>query len=152
MSKKTTILTAVISILFFFTHLTVVTPVFAVDVPSFAVCTNPQGTVKVSYPSGTHGIPGRTDTFNGSDTVYQLTNDTLVQCFCAVDGRGIQTNWWNVSSLTQQEIDTLKNQGWIFIPNGALWGLDEAEYLAINSDYSCQGSTSSSNSFIPQPR
>jgi hypothetical protein len=66
----------------------------------------------------------------------------LIQCFCSEDGSGIQTNWWKISSLTQDEINTLKNLNWVFIPSGSVWGLDDAVYMAKNTDYAC-GSTSS---------
>ncbi|MBI2611523.1 hypothetical protein HYW54_02130 [Candidatus Gottesmanbacteria bacterium] len=114
--------------------------------PSFPSCTNPTGTVKVSYPSGTHGIPGNTSSFSGSDTVYDLGSGNHVQCFCAEDGNGIQTNWWNVNSLTGQEIDILLSQGWTFIPTGVVWGLEDDPYLVQNANYSCSGGTNGSTS------
>lgn len=85
----------------------------------------------------------------GSDTVYSLNgNDTLMQCFCSEDGQGVQTNWWKVSSLTDEEIQTLKNDGWFFVPNGALWGLDNTEYMAKNSDYACRGASTTSTAVL----
>lgn len=120
--------------------------VFAVDIPNFPTCTNPSGIIKVDYPSGTHGIVGNTSEYNGRDTVYQITSDTLSQCFCSTNGEGIQTNWWKVSSLTEEQIDILKKDGWDFVPSGALWGLEEAPYLAKSSDYACGSSNSSNNS------
>src|SRR3990170_6378572 len=113
--------------------------VSAQTVPSFPTCANPQGTVKVTYSEGTHGITGNTGTFTGSDTVYTLGEETTMQCFCADNGDGTQTNWWHVSSLTPQEVQILKNQGWISVPNGELWGLAAGEWLALNSSYSCGG-------------
>jgi len=107
--------------------------------PEFTSCVNPQGEVKADYSSGTHGVPGKTNSYQGSDTVYKISGDTLTQCLCTVDGEGIQTNWWKVSSLTSQEIETFKTQGWIFVPDGTSWGLDPAAYLAKNSSYSCRG-------------
>lgn len=120
--------------------------VYAVDTPNFPACTNPSGTIRVDYPSGNHGIVGSTSEFSGRDTVYQLTEDTLSQCFCSTNGEGIQTNWWQVSSLTDEQIDILKKDGWDFVPNGALWGLEETPYLAKSSDYACGGSNSSNSS------
>lgn len=114
---------------------------FAYQVPNFTSCVNPQGEVKVNYETGIHGIAGNSGSFQGKDTVYTLSGDALTQCFCAVDGKGVQTNWWKVSSLTEQEIETLKSQGWVYIPNGALWGLENAPYLALNSDFSCKSSS-----------
>jgi hypothetical protein len=114
-------------------------------IPTFPVCSNPTGTVKVSYESGTHGIAGQSGTVSGKDTVYQIDESTLVQCFCAEDGSGVQTNWWNAISLNQSEIDTLTNLGWVFVANGADWGLSNDPYMALNSTYSCKGSVNSSS-------
>lgn len=122
-----------------------VKPAYAVTAPTFPVCANPQGEVIVSYADGIHGVPGDSTTFTGQDTVYKLSDATLTQCLCTVNGGGIQTNWWKVSSLTQDEKAILINQGWILIPDGSVWGLEAAPYLAQNISYSC-GSTSSVNS------
>ncbi len=112
---------------------------YAITTPSFPVCTNPQGSLKVSYSTGTHGVVGDPTNYKGSDAVYTLSGETLVQCLCVEDGRGIQTNWWKVSGLTDSNIESLKSQGWFYIPNGSLWGLENAPYVAINSVYSCGG-------------
>jgi hypothetical protein len=121
-------------------------PAYAVDIPSFPACSNPQGTIKSDFPSGTHGIVGSTATYTGSDKVYQIDSDKVKQCFCpSSGGSGIQTNWWKIPNLSDAEINIFKSQGWVYIPNGALWGLEEAPYLAINSDFSCGGSVNSAN-------
>lgn len=130
----------IISITLFFVALFIAVPKsLAVNIPSFPSCVNPQGEIKVSYESGTHGIPGDLATYSGKDTVYKLSDETLAQCFCAANGDGIQTNWWKVSSLSDPDIQTLKNQGWNYIPNGSLWGLESVPYLAKNSTFSCKG-------------
>ena len=82
---------------------------------------------------------GSTATYTGSDKVYTLDENTTTQCFCAEDGQGIQTNWWKISSLTSDELKILENSGWLYVANGALWGLVEAPYMAINSNYTCGG-------------
>lgn len=110
----------------------------AYQIPQFTSCVNPQGQVKVNYENGTHGIVGSSATYSGKDTVYALSGDALTQCFCSSDGKGIQTNWWKVSSLTGSEIEGLKSQGWNFVPNGALWGLEGEPYVAFNSEYICK--------------
>ena len=120
-------------------NLAVAWPVQAVTTPSFPACSNPQGNLRVEYSTGTHGVPGNTNTYTGSDAVYNLTDSTLAQCLCLDTGQGIQTNWWKVSSLNQSEIDILVNSGWTFIPDGSLWGLDPEPYLTQNSDYTCGG-------------
>lgn len=113
--------------------------------PDFPTCSNPQGTIRVQYSEGVHGIAGSSSEFSGSDTVYDVDDITHIQCFCSEDGDGIQTNWWKVSSLSQQEIDVLRNLGWAFIPSGLTWGLDDSSYFAQNKDYACGGSDSSSD-------
>ncbi|EKD90945.1 MAG: hypothetical protein ACD_30C00056G0022 [uncultured bacterium] len=144
MPKKYTFV-LILSLSFYFYNLAA-TSILAADIPSFPSCVNPQGTVKANYTDGTHGIAGSNSTFQGSDAVYTLSENTLMQCFCAADGSGIQTNWWNVSSLSQNEIDLLVNSGWTYIPNGALWGLDNAPYLTQNSNFSCKSSSTTNSS------
>ncbi len=118
----------------------------AVEVPNFPTCSNPQGVLKVSYDTGTHGIVGNPGEFSGSDKMYTIDDTKGVQCFCSTQGSGIQTNWWKVSSLTQEEIQTLKNLNWVFVPNGADWGLDQGPYMAQNTNYSCGATGSGGNS------
>lgn len=115
------------------------TSTLAVTTPGFPICSSPQGTLKVEYSDGSHGIVGNTSEYKGTDRVYTLSDSTLLQCFCAENGDGIQTNWWKASSLSEDEIEILKRQGWYYIENGALWGLSNEPYLAINSSYSCRG-------------
>ena len=123
-------------------------PVSAVSTPSFPSCANPQGDVKVTYSDGTHGIVGSTATYTGRDSVYTLSDDTVTQCFCGADGNGIQTNWWKATSLTDNEINILKSEGWVYVPAGNLWGLSASPYVAKNINYSCLpgGSSNSSSS------
>jgi hypothetical protein len=109
---------------------------FAVTAPNFPTCTNPQGTLVVSYDSGTHGVAGG-NSYTGSDKVYKIDENSLVQCMCTTDGKGIQTNWWKASSLDETQITTLKSEDWIYIPTGSVWGLDQDAYLAKNIGYSC---------------
>lgn len=121
-------------------------PISAINTPSFPSCLNPQGTVIASYANGNHGIVGYSSALSGTDKVYKLTNETVLQCFCSEDGNGIQTNWLKISDLAEDEIKSLEVQGWIYVPNGAAWGLDNAPYLAKNSNYSCKSSTSGTSS------
>lgn len=117
------------------------TSVQAVSIPDFPSCTSPSGAIKVSYATGIHGIPGDSGQYQGSDTVYTVSDTQLLQCFCAASGSGIQTTWWKVNSLDQTQINQLTNAGWIFIPDGSAWGLEATPYYAKNSSYSC-GQTS----------
>lgn len=114
--------------------------IFASEIPVFPYCINPQGTIKASYDNGIHGIAGKTGTYEGKDVVYTLSENSLLQCFCPADGKGIQTNWFKATGLSENEIAVLKSEGWIYIPNGALWGLDSAPYIAKNLDFSCPAS------------
>lgn len=115
-------------------------PVFAYPItPEFPVCSNPQGELKSEYSSGTHGIPGDTSSYTGSDKVYTVSNNTLIQCFCPENGNGIQTNWWKIDFVIESLIETYKNLGWIYVPDGSVWGLEQAPYLAQNLSYSCKG-------------
>lgn len=113
--------------------------VLAVEVPEYPVCSNPQGTLKVSYESGSHAIVGEEGLREGKDEVYSLDGERLLQCLCEENGDGTQTNWWKVSSLTQEEIEILVKLGWQYVPSGANWGLESAPYLAMNSEYACGG-------------
>lgn len=130
---------------------------YAVEVPSFPACANPPETVKVSYDNGTHGVPGLTTPFTGKDTVFIVSgNDLILQCLCPTDGEGIQTNWWKISNLTQDEINILTRDGWIFVPSGSAWGLDDDPYLAKNLSFSCkaqgeQGGVASSSTTSSSP-
>src|SRR5689334_3081617 len=106
-----------------------------VSTPNFPECNHPQGKIIAHYDSGTHGIPGSAAEYVGSDTVYLLNPNTLMQCFCSTNGNGIQTNWWKISSISDADVEILKNLGWVYIPTGALWGLQDTPYMAIDSPY-----------------
>lgn len=112
----------------------------AATLPTFPTCLNPQGTIKSTFDSGTHGIVGSANSYTGSDTVYRVLDNSVTQCFCGADGQGIQTNWWAYDQLTENEIQNFKNDGWIEVPNGLAWGLADKPYLAKNSNYSCSTS------------
>ena len=114
-----------------------VSTVLAVEVPNFPSCLNPNGAVIANYDSGTHGIVGSGATYTGKDTVYNVGEGLVTQCFCSTDGNGIQTDWWNASSLTEDEVNVLKSQGWNYIPNGNLWGLSSDAFITKNTTYSC---------------
>lgn len=135
MFKKLTLFLSQIAFLFTFVNIA-----GAADAPNFPSCSNPQGTLKVSYSSGTHYIVGGSG-LSGSDFVYYTGDNTLIQCFCADSGSGIQTNWWKISSMEQNTIDQYVKLGWNYIASGSDWGLDSAPYLAINQNYNCKPST-----------
>jgi len=124
-------------LVFTFAYLLLASKVLAVDVPNFPQCRSYSGQSIVNYSSGVHGIVGLGGEYIGSDVVYTIGDGNIMQCFCAVTGSGIQTNWWKQSSLTEDQINTLKNAGWIFVPSGEPWGLSDTPYFAQNSYYNC---------------
>ncbi len=109
-------------------------------------CVNPQGSVLADHESGTHGIVNSSETYTGSDKVYLQNNGNVVQCYCNNDGSGIQTNWIKNTGFSESERSILKNQGYISIPDGSLWGLSSGEYFAKNESFSCKGSNGNSGS------
>jgi LPXTG-motif cell wall-anchored protein len=112
-------------------------PAYAVSTPNFGSCVNPQGKVIASYTSGKHGIVGIMGEVSGSDSVYQSSSTGVTQCFCPEDGKGIQTNWYDVSNVSQKDIDILKKEGWTYFATGSKWGLKDVPYVAKNADYAC---------------
>jgi len=128
-----------------------VTPAKATDIPDFPSCQNPQGSVRASYgPGTTHWIPGESELRVGSDIVYTVNDTQLLQCYCSDSNAGIRTTWWKVSGLSEDQINDLTGQGWIYIADGTVWGLDNAPYLAKNSDITC-GSPEPTPPPAPQP-
>lgn len=122
------------------------TQAVAITPPSFPSCTSPEGQVIAQYSSGTHGVPGSFVEHRGKDTVYKVSDDRLTQCLCTENVDGIQTNWWKISSITEADIATLKNLGWVFVPTGSVWGLEDTPYMAINSSFNCGGATTTTSS------
>lgn len=147
MNRKKILASILISPLF----LSVATPVFAFATPDFGSCVNPQGQQIVSYNSGIHGVAGRTDTYTGSDAVYQQSGNGLTQCLCTDSGNGIQTNWLKASTLSSSDIAVLKNEGWLYIVTGSPWGLEDVAYLAKNSEYQCSSAPTPTCTETPTP-
>lgn len=145
MDRKT-IIGLAIPVLIIFCWFQSANSAFATSGPNFPSCLNPNKEPIVQYSTGIHGVPGRTESYSGEDKVYLLDGGHYLQCLCTVNGSGIHTNWWKTSSLTEEEVSSLKASGWILIPDGSLWGLEKATYMAQNIDYSCQGGSSSSSS------
>ena len=110
----------------------------------FSSCLTPTGSVVADYLNGTHGIAGQ-GSIEGHDTVYALGEGNALQCLCAANGSGTQTNWLKISELSEDQIKVYQNQGWIYIPDGSAWGLSQGSYLAQNSSYSCGGSSTTNS-------
>ena len=118
------------------------------QVPTFMSCTNPQGDVIAQTTNGDHAIAGQDGTVTGADTVYKF-NGQVTQCYCPpTELSGIQTNWMEISNLSEEEKQELKNNGWIIIENGSGWGLSNAPYAAQNNTYVCNGQTSQPGSTV----
>ncbi len=79
------------------------------------------------YDYGWHQIVGD-GLLEGSDDVYSLNNTDYLQCFCGLDGQGIQTYWWRT--------DLQSLAGWYSL-NGLQWNLGNYHYLAQNTFYDC---------------
>ncbi len=110
----------------------------AVATPAFPVCPNPSGQLIANYDAGVHGIAGDPGVYVGSDQVFKISDTQIIQCFCPTNkGEGIQTVWWKYTELSTAEVDSLIKQGWIWIPTGSVWGLDDASYLAKNTKFRC---------------
>ncbi len=113
--------------------------------PAFSFCPAPGGTIIASYTDGTHGVPGNVTSYSGSDTVFQLNESQVVQCLCPPNSQGIQTWWWKVGEVSDETRNQLAAQGWVFVPNGKLWGLSDSAYFAKNTAYSCAGTGGGDN-------
>lgn len=121
-------------------------PVRAVTDPLQFSCQNPVGQIIASYSSGTHGIPGDSRTYTGSDMVYRIDENYVLQCFCPSDGsEGIQSNWWRMPDFSLETIEFFTKRGWVYVANGKLWGLAEAPYLVKNERYQCRASGGGGN-------
>ena len=111
----------------------------AAEVQSFPSCASQtQPGDRAHYDLGWHQIVGEQGWRQGSDDVYSLEEGNFLQCFCPVDGiQGIQTDWWKAAGLNQEEINLYTSQGWLFEGSGNDWNLQDAGYLARNSNFQC---------------
>jgi len=128
--------------------MSVALPAYATEVPNFGSCVNPQwGQTQSNYNSNNgNGVIG-VGSFSGTDNIYSA-NGNVLQCLCTDSGQGYQTNWLNASNLSQSDIDNLKAQGWMYVPDGRAWGLNDNAYMAQNSNYEC---TACSGTPTPTP-
>lgn len=127
--------------------LTQISPVYAQEqplaTPLQATCITPQGEQIASYENGIHGIVGDSNTFVGRDNVYNLGEAGALQCFCETNGNGVETIWWgSIAALTEEQIESYTSSGWVYVPNGFLWGLESKPYLAKNTRYLCSAESS----------
>lgn len=112
---------------------------------TFTSCHNPVGLVKADYSVGEHAIVSVVGLKSGSDKVFAVGNDNFTQCFCPTNGQiGVKTNWLAAGNLTKEDQNVLITQGWVYIENGADWGLSNQPYLAKNIEFSCGGNSGGS--------
>jgi hypothetical protein len=131
MYKKSFVMTAIAATLF----MSAAVPAYANPVPQFGSCVNPQWAQTQSNSGSNHGVVN-IGTFSGVDSIYSSGSNTM-QCLCADNGEGYQTNWLKASNYSNDQIDSLKAQGWIYVPEGKDWGLESGPYLAQNVTYTC---------------
>jgi hypothetical protein len=135
MNKKTFVAALIVPTL----YLSAAFPVSANSVPDFGSCVNPQWSqTQVNYGDN-HGVVN-VGTYSGTDSIYS-SNGNVLQCLCTNSGAGYQTNWLNAGGYSNSEIENLEAQGWIYVPDGSLWGLSHNAYLAKNVSYSCTACT-----------
>ncbi len=121
-------------------YLSAAFPAYANPTPSFGTCLNSQWSqIQVNAGDQKHGVVG-IDSFYGTDTIYESGGNAM-QCLCTDQGQGYQTNWMKAAAMSQSQIDNYKAQGWIYVPLGKEWGLDDSTYLAKNSSYTCTACT-----------
>src|SRR3989344_1419749 len=108
-----------------------------VSPPTFPSCSLQSGSGDIAhYDNGIHQIVGD-GLLEGADDVYSQANGNALQCFCPVEGdSGIQTVWWRIGDLSNEEIQEFLSQGWI-LENGLQWNLNDENYLVKNSEFSC---------------
>lgn len=105
------------------------------DPDEFPSCNAPFGNIIASYDYGKHEIIG-VGLLTGSDVVYSLDANKykVLQCFCPLSGRGIQTNW-----IRTDDIEGYKSKGFPFsIKSGSSWNLHSGSYAAQNVEYECR--------------
>lgn len=150
---------AITALLLIVISLSSASTISAQAIPSFPSCPNPGGEIIAKYDSGKHGVPGDSTEYMGADTVFKLNDAMVVQCLCPDSGSGVQTLWWKDPGLSADQQSIVVRQGWIRIPNGSLWGLDNSVYFTKNSNFECKGrggavlgaSTSNSGATINDP-
>ncbi len=117
-----------------------VSPTFALSEPPTFTCEAPVGNTIADFNEGTHGIAGESATFVGSDIVYSVDSDHVLQCFCPTDSNsGIQSNWAKLNDTSEETINYYQKLGWSYVPNGTAWGLDDSAYIVKNEYFGCHG-------------
>lgn len=129
-------------ILFLFVTLIVsAQPVMAYEVTDFGSCLNPQASASQVNTGSDHGVVGYPNQgFSGTDSIYSLDSNNVMQCLCADNGQGYQTTWLSTNNYSDSELSTFESQGWTYFADASNWGLT-GSYLAKTDTYSCTGAT-----------
>lgn len=135
MNKKNVLVTATSVALF----LATASVANANAVPDFGSCLNPQWSKTQENTGSNHGVVGL-GSFAGVDSIYRNGGNVL-QCLCTDDGKGYQTNWLKADNMSDSQKSELKSQGWMYVPYGKDWGLDDTPYMAKNIEYTCVNCT-----------
>src|SRR5437868_3093497 len=118
--NKRQVKNGIISIAFVFSAFITAKPIFAFTVPASGSCINPPQNVYNFQNPGTHYVAGTTDSYPGTDSVFALdgngqdtlSSSSVMQCLCPENGKGVQTNWWKATDLSEFDMKTLEAQGW----------------------------------------
>ena len=108
-------------------------------------CGDIHGTLVAKYPSGWHWIVSFSPNQWGADKVKNVGYDNYIQCFCPrkLEGfeplfrHGVQTNWLKASNVSNETQQKLLSQDWLWVNNGADFGLAPEPYLAKNIKWDC---------------
>ena len=105
----------------------------------FPACPAPSGSQVAGYPEGWHWIVGEPTLRWGSDYVYRIKDAKYVQCYCSLETKptGIQTNWLPASLVKEEVKQGLLAKGWLYVANGADFGLENVPFLAQNVASKC---------------
>ena len=116
-------------------------PASAYSVPDFGSCLNPQTSAEQVNSGSNHGVVGYDNqAFSGTDNIYSLSDNNVLQCLCTDDGDGYQTNWLKADNIGEPDRKVLESQGWTYFSDAGSWGLS-GSYLAKTDTYSCKGAS-----------
>jgi hypothetical protein len=118
-----------------------VQPVLAYEVTDFGSCLNPQVSANQVNTGSDHGVVGYSGVaFSGTDSIYLLSSNNVMQCLCTDNGQGYQTSWVSANNYSSSEIPNFQSEGWNYFEDASNWGLQGA-YLAKTEKYMCSGVT-----------
>lgn len=110
-------------------------------------CPDVKGEVVAEYRNSWNWIVGFSPNQYGNDKVWHVGYDNYIQCFCPVKlagftplfTNGVKTVWLKQSNLTVDQITQRQsNSRWIYVANGADFGLKPEPYWALNDPWDCK--------------